>query len=378
MVIPSLVRGTAPGTPAAGGAAATSADTKKVQDLLKELSAVDDKITALMPTATLLADASFRAGDGQKALPLIKDSIRVLGELETAAKADPKLKNASEMAEEVHAARYHAMAFAAALGDKDIAAALENQAKWDQSADGLKANCAYTLSQWVRNSSDAAAQKKVLEDFVPAVKDNAENEEVVSTLATMRNLGAANEAMEDQVATTIRDNMKGPVVQSLLAQIDGEKAQKAMVGKPLVIEGRTSTGGKFSSADYKGKVVMVDFWATWCGPCIAELPNVKKVYAAYHDKGFEIVGLSCDSGDDELNAFTKEKEMPWVQLRETSQTQAKNWHPLAEKYHVDGIPQMFLIDRDGILRYVDARNNLEKKVSALVEEKKPAAQPAAK
>jgi hypothetical protein len=70
--------------------------------------------------------------------------------------------------------------------------------------------------------------------------------------------------------------------------------------------------------------------------------------------------------------------MPWVQLRETSQTQAKNWHPLAEKYHVDGIPQMFLIDREGILRYVDARDNLEKKVSTLVEEKKPTAQPAAK
>jgi peroxiredoxin len=131
---------------------------------------------------------------------------------------------------------------------------------------------------------------------------------------------------------------------------------------------RTLEGRDVKLADFRGKYVLLDFWATWCGPCVAELPNVKQAYDSYHDKGFEIVGLSCDANDEVLNNFTKDKGMPWVQLREATQTEADNWHPLAKKFHVDGIPAMFLIDRNGILRYVDAREDLSKKIGLLVAE----------
>ena len=141
-----------------------------------------------------------------------------------------------------------------------------------------------------------------------------------------------------------------------------------LLNKPLVMQGRTSSDSQFSSASYKGKVVLVDFWATWCGPCVEGLPEVKGIYKKYHDKGLEIVGISCDDNDPELNAFTKKNEMPWMQLREKSQTEADQWHPLAKKSGVEGIPTMFLIDRKGVLRYVDARENLEKEVAQLVAE----------
>lgn len=96
--------------------------------------------------------------------------------------------------------------------------------------------------------------------------------------------------------------------------------------------------------DYKGKVVMLDFWATWCGPCIAELPNVISNYEKYHDKGFEILGISLDRDKfaEKLATFTKDKKMPWPQIYDGKYWQAE----IAQMYAVEGIPFMLIVDGD--------------------------------
>jgi thiol-disulfide isomerase/thioredoxin len=115
--------------------------------------------------------------------------------------------------------------------------------------------------------------------------------------------------------------------------------------------------------------VVIDFWATWCGPCLAELPNVKQAYKDFHGKGMEIVGVSCDSDENALNSFTRENEMPWVQLRESSQVDDEHkWNPIATRFSVTGIPRMFIVDKKGILRDVDAQDNLGDKVKKLLAE----------
>ena len=117
--------------------------------------------------------------------------------------------------------------------------------------------------------------------------------------------------------------------------------------------------------DHKdGCVYLVDFWATWCGPCIAELPNVKKTYTKYHEKGFEIVGISLDQSKDKLTDFVKENDMPWPQHFD-----GLGWkNEFAVMYGIQGIPAMWLVNKDGNLVDMKARSGLDAKVEKLLAE----------
>ena len=119
-------------------------------------------------------------------------------------------------------------------------------------------------------------------------------------------------------------------------------------------------GKPFSLAAYKGKVVLVDFWATWCGPCVAELPNVMKAYEKHHGNGFEIVGISLDSNKAKLEKFTKEKKMSWQQFFD-----GQGWNnKLSTKYGVNSIPATYLLDGEGKIIAKNLRGDaLEKAVA---------------
>lgn len=96
-------------------------------------------------------------------------------------------------------------------------------------------------------------------------------------------------------------------------------------------------------SDYRGKVVLLDFWATWCFPCRMELPFVRRAYDRYHEEGFEIIGVSLDKGPTEVQAYTKVSSMPWPQILQARGVLT----PLKQAYGVRSIPAAFLIDRDG-------------------------------
>jgi thiol-disulfide isomerase/thioredoxin len=143
----------------------------------------------------------------------------------------------------------------------------------------------------------------------------------------------------------------------------------ADVGKPLDIKFKAVDGREVDLSKLKGKVVLIDFWATWCPPCVKEVPNVVAAYKKYHDKGFEIVGISFDQDKGALTKFVGAQKMTWPQYFD-----GKGWgNDYGKKYGINSIPRMWLVGKDGNLADLNARGSLEDKVAKLLAAKDPVA-----
>ena len=136
----------------------------------------------------------------------------------------------------------------------------------------------------------------------------------------------------------------------------------AATGQPLEIKFQAVDGRHVDLSKMQGKVVLVDFWATWCGPCVGEIPHVKAAYEKYRAKGFEIVGISLDQDLARLQEFTKSQGMPWPLYFD-----GRGWsNVISSKYGIRGIPTMWLVDKSGNLADTNARENLEGKIEKLL------------
>ena len=140
----------------------------------------------------------------------------------------------------------------------------------------------------------------------------------------------------------------------LVTQEDMERTWDArlVVGAdPLPFETKDLSGATISPAAMKGKVVLLDFWATWCGPCIGELPNVQKVYDQNKKDGFEIIGISLDEDKKALTDFVAARKMAWPQLFD-----GKGWNSdIGKQYGVRAIPFTLLIGKDGKIAAINPR-----------------------
>lgn len=175
-----------------------------------------------------------------------------------------------------------------------------------------------------------------------------------------------------QLKTDYPDTQPGKNADEILEQVKQQAGAKKI--RKSLVEGakfpdfdeKDIEGKPLSVSSYKGKVVLIDFWATWCPPCMGELPNVQKAYESHHKDGFEIIGISLDQDEKKLKNFLKEKNMTWQQYFD-----GKGWgNKLAGKYGVQSIPATYLLDREGKIIGQDLRGEaLEEALSKALAKK---------
>jgi len=126
-------------------------------------------------------------------------------------------------------------------------------------------------------------------------------------------------------------------------------------------------GSKFTLDEMGGRVVLIDFWATWCGPCNEELPHMKKIAKEFAGQPLVIISVSWDSDATKWKDFIQKNEMTWVQYRDAD-------HELAKRFGVEAIPNYFTIDKDGVLtsEMMGSGNDVEGKLRKLVAKAKAA------
>jgi len=145
-----------------------------------------------------------------------------------------------------------------------------------------------------------------------------------------------------------------PAIQQQAERLRGVVRRMELPGKKMELTGTTLEGEPFDISSLEGNIVLVDFWASWCGPCRASLPHLKELYDAYNDRGFEIVGVNLDRSREDIDKFLEDTPLPWVNLfKEEGQPEAAGY------YGVMGIPTYFLVGADGKVISTNARGSLD-------------------
>ncbi len=184
----------------------------------------------------------------------------------------------------------------------------------------------------------AANGPKELEKVIEKVKDYFRNDSVDPielSLAANAGRNAEYSGSSELAVNTYRElgkilaEQKNPKVVNMAGKLVGAARRLGLKDNTMLVEGTTLEGKPLDWSKYSGKIVLIDFWATWCGPCRAELPNVRKNYEAYHDRGFEVIGISLDQKREDLDKFMEKEKLPWTIVTDDSWNKEKRRRAMA-------------------------------------------------
>ena len=201
----------------------------------------------------------------------------------------------------------------------------------------------YTVDLQAADQADRqklqTAWMKSLEEFAARYPDSAEAPEAMLQLAIMQEFnGQVKEARDwySRVVVTAADSRAG-------VRAAGAQRRLDLKGKQVSITGPGLTGGTISAASYRGKVLLVLYWSTWCKPCLEELPQIRALYSQYRSQGFEIVGVNLDTTADPVEPWLKQYKVTWPQIHADGGLESEP----ALEMGIISLPTMILVGRDG-------------------------------
>jgi thiol-disulfide isomerase/thioredoxin len=140
-------------------------------------------------------------------------------------------------------------------------------------------------------------------------------------------------------------------------------------GQPYDFSLTSIDGRRLRAEDLRGKVTLIDCWATWCGPCMAKMPQLKKHYAEWRPRGFEIIGVNFDNSTEAATKAIESNELPWPQVLVPTDADKRNlWNQASG---ITSLPKLLLVHRDGVLRIVSSPGALDEQVEELLGKPEP-------
>ncbi len=345
--------------PATQSTAQPVSANRSPKEIIADLTENASRVRDLTTNPQTMSDAAARTAAAPQAIPALK---RMYADMEQLKQVNPSDSGQADEAQ----AEY--LVFMSVFGDAAAAEQLQQLSNSKDPATALRGQGSQLVARWILAGKDSALQAKIVDEAEKLAAAHPDSEWLTAQLVTMSNMELTAAASRTRFINLVVDVMHNAVADSAKQEVVMDRKVEGLVGHPLAIAGKMIDGKDFTTADWKGKVVLVDFWATWCPMCRVEMPSVKQAYADHHAAGLEVVGVNSDYSPDEVKQYTTSNQLPWPQLFDAQAAAQQQWNSLPLQLGVHKLPTMFLIDKKGIVRSVMADEDLDATVTARLRE----------